>query len=361
MKLPWEPLVTIVRSSLPELTASGVIAVVDGQGRTLAAAGDVNQPMWGRSCLKPYQLLSHYLVLKEHYPALGPQHFAIMESSHNGEDIHLRLLREIEAIGGVGESALQCPPRLSASADKRREQQLAGTQPSPLFNGCSGKHFGFLMAVKATGGDLSTYLNPDAPHFLPLRRLMAWLLKRPGHEFATTVDGCRLPNYALSAREMALIYCRLKTGVAERELAEAPPELRETLARVGELGELMRRYPELIGGAGRFDTRIMSGEFAPGQLSLIAKDGADGLLSVGVGPTERYAHGLGILIKVASGYDMRFMEILLKAVLEQLGLRARAEEADERDRHISTTLHFQVAAHHFVPEAGGAPAPPGAV
>lgn len=343
MKLPWEPLFTIERSGRYEVTVSGIVSVLDGRGQTLLAVGDVDYQLWSRSCLKPWQLLGHYRFLKEAYPALKPQHLALMESSHNGERIHLDCLKEIMEIGGVDDSLLQCPAGLSMAPDTRSEEKKRGEKPRSLYNGCSGKHFGFLMAIKAAGGDMSDYLNPLADHFLPLRNVLAFLLGRSSNEFATTIDGCRLPNYALSAREIASLYCGLLRSDSAGGIENAPPAVRPLLDGLPEVGALMVRYPELIGGTDRLDTKLIKRELTDDQdVSLVAKEGAEGLLAVGLSASKAYPHGLGILIKVASGYEVRHFQIIIKALLEQLGLRTAPAEIDERNKHIKTEFHFRI-------------------
>ena len=165
MQLPWDTLYTIERSGQPEVSVSGIISVLDGKGRTLLSVGDVDYQLWSRSCLKPWQLLGHYRIVREAYPCLQSQHIALMEASHNGEVFHLERLKEIMAAGGVDASALKCPPGFSHHSKTRFEQNRLGEKPSSLFHGCSGKHFGFLLAMKSKGLDLDDYLNPAGVQF----------------------------------------------------------------------------------------------------------------------------------------------------------------------------------------------------
>jgi L-asparaginase II len=343
MQLPWQPLFTIERSGKPEVSVYGIISVLDGLGKPILALGDVNYELWSRSCLKPWQLLGHYLQLKDAYPGLSDAHFALMESSHNGEPFHLEHLREIMAIGQVGEELLKCPACHSWHALSRAEQKRKGEPESSLLNGCSGKHFGLIMAMKARGQDVSDYINPYGEQFLPLKQMLACLLGRASLEFATTVDGCRLPNYALSVKELSWLYSNLVNGVSKKVFEDANPELRPALAKLAELGELMRRFPALVGGTDRLDSRLIQGALTDDpSLEIVAKEGADGLLCVGVGASKAYPAGLGIAIKISSGYEVHHLESIAKNVLEQLGLRSSAARIDPANRHIATKFHFQL-------------------
>jgi len=162
--LPWDPIFTIERSGQPEVTVSGIISVVAGAehkdlGRTLLALGDVSYELWSRSLLKPWQLLSHLHLLKEAYPSLEPQHFALITASHSGESAHLCVLHELLRIGELEESLLKCPAAMPLSAEVRMKLQREGHAPRPLFNNCSGKHIGYLHAIKAQSGVLEPYLQ----------------------------------------------------------------------------------------------------------------------------------------------------------------------------------------------------------
>ncbi|MFX6857585.1 asparaginase, partial [Acinetobacter baumannii] len=94
----------IERSEQPEVTVYGIISVVGANSSTgkvdeILAYGDVNHFLWSRSLLKPWQLLSHYEIIKENFPKLKPKHLALMMASHSCEQIHLDLLADIIAIG----------------------------------------------------------------------------------------------------------------------------------------------------------------------------------------------------------------------------------------------------------------------
>jgi L-asparaginase II len=77
----------------------------------------------------------------------------------------------------------------------------------------------------------------------------------------------------------------------------------------------MMKYPELIGGSERLDTKIM--QAAPGR--LISKVGADGVWLGGVLPCEKWPTGLGIALKIADGDDYRGRPVVAIELLRHLG------------------------------------------
>lgn len=338
--LPWKPLFSIVRSGITEVTRSGIICAVDGDNKTIFSLGDGNYEFWSRSCLKAFQLLSHLHILQKYYPSLQPYHYALMASSHSGEDIHLGGVREILAIGAVDASLLQCPatyPLAPAAEHKAIDTHLPKTK---LFNNCSGKHAGYLLSMKACGYDLSDYTNANGPQFTLLKRLLAYLLDKNENAFAVTVDGCRLPNYALSAKELACLYVRLQSDFSEDQINKAPEDIQPMLRNWGLIRQFMSQYPEMVSGQGRLDARLMQKEFVEDKsICVLAKQGADGMLAISLSANKQYPRGLGIVVKDAGGNSPLYQELIVERLFAHLNLKA-ASPVDEFNKHIVTTTYF---------------------
>ncbi len=366
LKMPWQPLYSIERSGQPEVTVYGILSIVaerpflPGNGKDLLSYGDVNYLLWSRSLLKPWQLLSHLPVIKKAYPQLKPEHFALMMSSHSGEQLHLDLLAEIMRIGKIAVADLQCPETLPLSVEKRLELEALGEKRSALYHNCSGKHLAYLLSLKAKGQPLDNYLNADHQEHCLLTEILSRFLNRPIDSFKSTIDGCQLPNYGLSTRELALLFQQLaQTGINYSQgRTRAPSDKEPTLAceqELLELQELMRRFPAIIGGRKRLDTRIMAGEFPPlAGSAAIAKEGADGLLAIGVLPREEYPHGLGIVIKLSAGESVKHHEAIVSELWHQLGLSQKEDKLTNQDNlfnerrkvrtdHIKSRFHFSLA------------------
>jgi L-asparaginase II len=111
----------------------------------------------------------------------------------------------------------------------------------------------------------------------------------------------------------------------------------------------MLAHPRAISGAGRVDFRLITQDlFGVCEAPIIAKEGADGLLGVGIGSCARYPQGLGLCIKLSSGFDNRHMELILKEVLKKLNLigprpEKRKTPRDIKTDHIKTYFHFDIA------------------
>jgi L-asparaginase II len=341
-KLPWAPLYSVLRSNKPEITVYGIAFVwaenrsaQNNSGLALLRVGDTRLPLWSRSLLKPFQLMVLYPVLKEAYPTLSVEHWAMLMASHHGEARQMQLLQEIMDLGELTIQDLQCP---SVSA---RHQEA--DQTSPLDHPCCGKHLAHLLYLKAKGLPLKSYLGAKQEPYHLLRELFQYLLYVD--ELPGTQDGCGMPNMGLSPVEMAQLYHALVTPVTRDMIRQCPDELTEILTGWNEIATIMQQTPELIGGERSLDSRLMK-HMLPGQLTgnpptpLIAKTGAAGLLCMGIGPTPRFSDGLGIFIKLAAGHANTPMETVIKKILCQLGLAD--EESPATNPVTQTDFYFEI-------------------
>jgi hypothetical protein len=82
--------------------------------------------------------------------------------------------------------------------------------------------------------------------------------------------------------------------------------------------ESMTRHPDLVGGFNRLDSTVMK---ACGG-KVIAKEGADGLLGMAIEHPE-FPEGLGIVIKIAHGWNPRATWYVARACLGTLGFELR--------------------------------------
>lgn len=345
MSLPFQPLLTIERSSLPEVTIYGVISVVDGEGRSLIALGDQSAKLWTRSCLKPWQLLNHLHILSEHYPKLEDRHYALMLSSHSAQDYHLKALDEIEAIGGVDDSALQNTALYPISPSERFKFRSQKLPPCSRWGSCSGKHMGFVLALNASGKDSSKYLEPDSEHFLRMKKMLAQFLNIDWQEIPQTTDGCRLPNYGFRPQEIARLYNQLTRPYHSLGLSSFPDDAGGAAIanNFDRLKLFMKQHPEYVGGDERFDTELMQGKYTDTEEAMVlAKEGADGLITIGVAPCKLYPSGLGIVIKSSSGDDPRYFTLITLELLDRLKLLRPTQRRENKLKHLNFQYHFEL-------------------
>jgi L-asparaginase II len=282
--------VEVVRSGFVESVHAGSAVVLEPGGAVLAAAGDPDAPMLPRSANKPLQLVG---MLRAGL-ALPPPDLAVCASSHSGEPVHVRRVRDLLTGAGIPETALVCPAALPLAEEVAAAVLRSGGGPERVTMNCSGKHTAMLLTCAARGWPVAGYADPDHPLQLAIRAAVEDLAGQPAT--AVAVDGCGAPLFGLSLAGLARAFARLVTapaGTPERAVADG-----------------MRAHPELVGGTGRDVTRLMAG--APG---VLAKDGAEGVFAAAT------ADGAAVAVKVVDGTG-RARTPLLVGALRRTGVHA---------------------------------------
>ena len=196
-------LIEVTRGDLVESRHAGSAIVVDAAGKVVAAWGDPERPVFGRSAIKPLQALP--LVesgAAEHF-ALGDAELCIACGSHGGEPEHTRLVEAWLSRLGLSPAALECGCQLPLHEPSAHALLRAGVAPGPQHNNCSGKHTGMLTHTVHRGEPTPGYIRPEHPS---QQRVRAALEAMTGLNLATAprgIDGCGLPQYGMPLRAMA--------------------------------------------------------------------------------------------------------------------------------------------------------------
>ena len=256
-------------------------AVIEADGTIMAQAGNPDLVAHWRSCAKPLQV--HPFVESGNFAAVGwgPRELALACASHGGEPEHVEIAASMLASIGLSEHDLACgghEPLSRRGARLLREQSLA---PTRLHNNCSGKHSAMLASALRQGWPSAGYDLPSHPVQQQIRRLLGRWTGVENGALDVATDGCGVPVFILTLRQMALAYARL----AQAATAEAP---------AGQIVDAMRTHPFLVGGTDRFDTMVM--EETAG--AVVIKLGAEGVHSALL--RER---GIGFAVKVEDGHS----------------------------------------------------------
>ncbi|HSN31777.1 MAG TPA: asparaginase [Ideonella sp.] len=297
-------LVEVLRGGQVESAHAGALAVVDADGGVVAALGDIDRPAFPRSAVKLLQALPLVESGAADRLGLADDALALACASHGGEAMHTRTAADMLARAGLDADALECGAHWPYHEATARALAAAGARPSPLHNNCSGKHAGFLCLAcelaRRAGADprgfARGYVRPDHP---AMREVTAALGEVTGCDLERAprgTDGCSIPTWAIPLRALALGFARVATGHGvEPARAEALRRLRTAVAA----------RPELVGGSGRFDTRVM--QRLGGRACI--KPGAEGMYCAAL--TGR---GLGVAIKIDDG-NGRAAEVAMAALL----------------------------------------------
>lgn len=285
-----EVLAEVVRSGLVESRHRGVAVGVDAAGEVRWSLGDPGTVIFPRSANKPLQALG---MLRAGLPLDG-QLLALASASHSGEGFHLAAVREILALAGLDESALQTPPSYPLDPHVHADVLRAGGTRAPIYMDCSGKHAAMLLTCVVNDWSIGDYLDPTHPLQKVITETFTELTDGPPAVVGT--DGCGAPLLATPLQQLARAVARIMgapVGTHEARLVRA-----------------MTSHPEYVSGTTRAEYGLMRA--MPG---LLAKSGAESVYIVGLPDGSAYA------LKIEDGSE-RPLYAVMSRMLELGGLRA---------------------------------------
>lgn len=283
-------LAEVVRSGLVESRHRGVAVGVDPGGEVTWSLGDPGTVVFPRSSNKPIQALG---MLRAGLPLDG-RLLALASASHSGEQLHLDGVREILALAGLDESALQTPPSYPLDPHVHADWLRAGGTRQPICMDCSGKHAAMLLTCVVNDWPVETYLDREHPLQQVITQTFTELTDGPPSVVGT--DGCGAPLLATPLQQLARAVGRIVQG------DEGSHEARLVAAMVA--------HPEHVSGTTRWERSLMAA--FPG---LVAKSGAESVFVVGLPDGSAYA------LKIEDGAE-RPLYAVMGRVLELAGLDA---------------------------------------
>jgi arylformamidase len=294
------PLFSLTRNSHEEVCVLGELVYASGTGG-VQRTGEAGALFPARSLLKPFQFLATGLAGDS--GELGPERVAAFGSiSATAAQVEaLQRWHQAEPAQALARHSV-VPNGWPLSLEHAARLAATGASPAPIHHPCFSKHLAILEACREHAWPFEGYAAASHPFHLRLLARLEPLLGRAGDTLEFVPDGCGLLTPLISALELAQAY---------RALAAAPDT-----SELGRLRRAMSRYPEWIGGPGRIDTCLMQRN--PGL--LIAKEGADGLLAIGIAPNPREPEGAGLVVKLAAGHQPAWAALAAAPFLTALGL-----------------------------------------
>ena len=285
----WEPLVDFRRLDVSENTIHGAISWVHGDEVIHSFGGNVL--VYGRSMMKPLLMKIFTDVLDD---VLTDKQKAIACSSHNGDTEHVATAQSILTESEWG--LMQCPldvPLVQFGRQVRR--------PRRWFHTCSGEHAALLRALRLKGINRAGYTLPTSSWFQDFIDLLNSMLHPDWKPLRIAKDGCGLPTVSNTVDELATLFSALVRTKDDDWIWDS-----------------MCKHPDLIGGFNRLDSTIIKA----GEGRVLAKEGADGLLGIAI-EHDDWPKGLGIVIKIAHGWNSQATWYVARAVLGVLGIQLR--------------------------------------
>lgn len=285
-----EVLAEVVRSGLVESRHRGVVVHVDAADEVVWSIGEPDTVIFPRSSNKLIQALG---MLRSGLPLDG-RLLALASASHSGEVFHLDGVREILALAGFDESALQTPPSYPLDPHVHADYLRAGGERASICMDCSGKHAAMLLTCVVNDWPTEDYLDPG--HRLQRQITATFTELTAGPPAVIGTDGCGAPLLATSVRQLARAIGRIvgaPAGSHEARLVAA-----------------MTAHPEYVSGTGRAELALMRA--FPG---LVAKSGAESVYVVGL------PDGSACALKIEDGGERPLYAVMARA-LELAGLEA---------------------------------------
>lgn len=357
-------------SGLVESAHSGSLAVVDSEGRLLAAAGNPHLVAFLRSAAKPVQALPVIGAGAVDHYGLSQAELAVICASHHGTEEHVGVVQSILDKIGLDRDALRCGVHWPADEEAAHRLAARGQEPDARHNNCSGKHAGMMALARFWGqtppasrtqlaldGNLdpwpSDYTLPEHPVQRAMLQRLANLAGLPASAIPYARDGCTVPTFALPLARGALVFARLIDAVGDEE-----PDC-QSAARVV---AAMQAYPHLVSGHGALDDELMRA----GRGALVSKGGAEGYQAVGVRTPDGRA--VGITLKMADGNPrgkgpvifavLKMLRLVDGAILERLESLRQPQLRNRGDQvvgEIRTVLKTDDLVHLDGRQGGGHP------
>jgi L-asparaginase II len=314
--------VELRRGSVVESRHIVHVAVVDGEGRLAAHAGDPDFVTFWRSAAKPFQALPLVEDGVADRFGLGREDLALACASHSSEPGQVALVRDFLQKIGCAERDLLCGPHRPLSEPVAKDYETRGVRLTAVYSNCSGKHAGMLALAKHRGWPTEFYTRVEHPVQQRCLAAVSHWTGVPARQIGVGVDGCGVACFALPLRSMALAYAKLAESnvefgmrnaelIGERRDAIDLPDAFRIRHSAFRILEAMLHHPDLIAGEGRPCTEMMRAH--PGR--VMTKVGAEGVYSALLVREE-----LGVALKVEDGHSIA-SALALAAVLGELGLR----------------------------------------
>ena len=285
----WEPLIDYRRNGVSETTIHGAVAWAHGDELIHSFGGNVL--CYGRSMMKPLMIKVFAETLKE---TTSWEQKAIALSSHNGTTEHIAAAQSLlsESEWGLMQTPLDVP-LIQFGRQVRR--------PRRWYHCCSGEHAAILKGSKLKGWNRAGYTLPQHAFFQAYINVLKQFLGEDWQPLRVARDGCGLPTISNTVDELAKLFAGLVMTKDDDWIWQA-----------------MVDNPDLIGGFNRLDSTILKA--CSGK--VLGKEGADGLLGLAV-EHPNFPKGLGIVVKIAHGWNAQAMWYVARSILGVLGFELR--------------------------------------
>ena len=294
-------LVKVYRGKTIESVHCGSVAVVDAEGKLIYSFGNSYFVTYLRSSAKPFQAIPLITSGAAKEFGLTQKEIAIISGSHNGQKIHIDVVRNVLKKIVLSEKNLQCGVHIPHYYTANNITPPAGTKFTPIHHNCSGKHSGILAMCVYSGWDIKYYLDKNHPAQKLILKSISEICQYPEKMIGIGIDGCGVPVHAMPIYNMALGFSNLINYNSKDEKTSKAYKL---------IVDSMRKYPEMVSGEGRLDLSLAIAS----KNNILAKAGGEALSCSGI-----LDRGWGMAVKIADGTQRAIGPAVIET-LKQMGL-----------------------------------------
>lgn len=293
--------VKVTRGAMVESRHMVSAAVSDSSGKIVRSWGNVEDPVYLRSAIKPLQALPLIESGAADAFNVSEKELSLACASHTGEPVHVEAVTAWLDRLGLTIDALECGTHWPTYDPAARALASSGQEPTAAHNNCSGKHSGFLCTAVHLKESIKGYIDRDHP---VQRRIVTVLEDFTDLDLSNApvgIDGCSIPTIGIPLQQAALAFARF---------ADPSKLSADRAAACARLQKAISKYPEMIAGSDRLCTAINGA--ANGR--IVAKVGAEGVYLAALPKA-----GIGIAIKAVDG-TTRAVDVALGAILDEIGI-----------------------------------------
>jgi len=290
----------VYRNKLIESRHRGDAAVVEPDGQISYFCGNPEYNTYLRSAAKPFQILPVINSGAADFFNFSNREIAVMCSSHNGEEKHIKVVKDILKKIEVEEDKLKCGVHDPIFKKAAHQLYLDGKKATEIYNNCSGKHAALLSLCKYMDWDIKDYISPTHPVQKLMVKTVSEVTSLKKEDIYLGEDGCGVVVFGLPVKNMALGFARLANP------DYLPQQYREAAKRIT---KSMSDHPYMVAGSERFNTDLIE---VMGN-KLTGKMGAEGVFCLGL------FGGSGICVKIEDG-NYRALAPVIIDILKNIGV-----------------------------------------
>ena len=171
-------------------------------GKIIFSTNNKNDIIYPRSSIKIFQGIPFSTSNAIKHYNLNKKQIALSCSSHCGENIHIKELKDWLEKVNLKISDLKCGIHNPIHQKSSNNLFLSGRQPNQIYNNCAGKHLAMLTSCIVNNFPIKNYVDFDHPHQINIRKVFSKFTEDIISKKNYGIDGCSAPQYAFTIEKL---------------------------------------------------------------------------------------------------------------------------------------------------------------